>query len=375
MKKIYLSLLFILSLTYSSYAQWTTGTDISNTNSGSVGIGTTTPVSKLDVNGNGNYTGAVQIGNAQVNSNTTKLFIKNNYGGGKNWALSAGANSMTEEGFHIYNWTDNINIPLLSIANDGSTTVRSSLQIGNGKVNSNTTKLFINNNYGDGKNWALSAGANGITEQGFHLYNWTDYPDAPRFSIENTGSATFRNVTGGTLILMKSSTNIPGIIFQGATSSTVLEGGDDYFATTVGGSRRMTVFSNGTVGIGTNNPSGYMLAVNGSVHAKSVTVDIDNWPDFVFEKEYALPSLSALKAYVDQNHHLPEIPSKQEIADKGLELGEMNKLLIKKVEELTLYVIEQHKQIEILAEKDKLNQVQAEKIKEMEKRIDALSKR
>lgn len=97
----------------------------------------------------------------------------------------------------------------------------------------------------------------------------------------------------------------------------------------------------GNVGIGTTDSKGYKLAVNGSVIATSVTVKLyPNWPDYVFKKDYRLPSLTEVKTYIDKNQHLPEIPSAAEIAKDGLNLGDMNKLLMKKVEELTLYLIE-----------------------------------
>jgi len=68
------------------------------------------------------------------------------------------------------------------------------------------------------------------------------------------------------------------------------------------------------------------------------------WLDYVFKRDYALPALSDVKAFIDQNQYLPEIPSEQEIAKDGQNLGEMNKLLLKKVEELTLYLIEKDQQ-------------------------------
>ena len=102
--------------------------------------------------------------------------------------------------------------------------------------------------------------------------------------------------------------------------------------------------------IGTQTmPSGYKLAVNGSAIATAVFVKLYSaWPDYVFKPTYQLRPLTEVKAYIDQNQHLPEIPSADEIAKEGLNLGEMNKLLMKKVEELTLYLIENQKQIDEL---------------------------
>ncbi|MCJ8212047.1 hypothetical protein MUY27_20185 [Mucilaginibacter sp. RS28] len=93
------------------------------------------------------------------------------------------------------------------------------------------------------------------------------------------------------------------------------------------------------VGIGTTSPDA-KLAVKGTIHAQEVKVDINNWGDYVFKPNYNLTKLSDLKTYVDRNHHLPEIPSAQEIETKGANLGELVKLQMKKIEELTLYLIE-----------------------------------
>lgn len=103
----------------------------------------------------------------------------------------------------------------------------------------------------------------------------------------------------------------------------------------------------GRLSIGTTTPpTGYKLAVNGSVIATSVTVKLNSaWPDYVFKKGYKLPTLSNVKDYIDQNHHLPDMPSEKEVIDNGLNLGEMNKLLTKKIEELTLYLIEKEHEI------------------------------
>jgi hypothetical protein len=104
--------------------------------------------------------------------------------------------------------------------------------------------------------------------------------------------------------------------------------------------------SNGNVGIGTTQPD-YPLTVNGSIHAKEVRVDLNiPAPDYVFEKEYTLTSLDDIKTYIDQNKHLPEVPSAKEMEKNGVQLGEMNMILLKKIEELTLHAIEQQNMIE-----------------------------
>ncbi len=103
--------------------------------------------------------------------------------------------------------------------------------------------------------------------------------------------------------------------------------------------------SQGNVGIGTNSPMA-KLAVDGNILAKEIKVKTDiTVPDYVFEPDYELNSLDYIADYVKTNKHLPEIPSAKEINKDGLDLAEMNLLLLKKVEEMTLYAIQQDKEI------------------------------
>jgi hypothetical protein len=99
------------------------------------------------------------------------------------------------------------------------------------------------------------------------------------------------------------------------------------------------------VGIGTPDPD-EKLTVKGGIHARSVKVDL-NGPlaDYVFEADYKLRSLTDLHSYIKRFHHLPEMPSAKEAQSNGLDLGTMNQVLLKKVEELTLYLIRQSKEI------------------------------
>ena len=109
----------------------------------------------------------------------------------------------------------------------------------------------------------------------------------------------------------------------------------------------------GNVGIGTAKPK-HKLSVNGTIQAKEliVTTLANDWPDYVFDTEYKLTSLHELDKYVKSEKHLPGVPSADEIEEDGVKVGEMNKMLLQKVEELTLYVIELQKQIDEL-KKDK----------------------
>jgi hypothetical protein len=117
---------------------------------------------------------------------------------------------------------------------------------------------------------------------------------------------------------------------------------------------RMTINQAGNVGIGTTDPGSFKLAVNGKIWTQEVNVAMTNpGPDYVFEKEYDLLSLSELETYINQNKHLPEVPSAKEMEAEGLNLKEMNLLLLKKVEELTLHLIEMKKQLDGHEEKIK----------------------
>jgi len=98
----------------------------------------------------------------------------------------------------------------------------------------------------------------------------------------------------------------------------------------------------GNVGIGTADPGTWKLAVNGNIRAKEIKVET-GWADYVFLDDYRLPTLQEVEKHINEKGHLPNIPSAKEVDANGIQLGEMNKLLLEKIEELTLYIIEQNK--------------------------------
>jgi hypothetical protein len=128
-------------------------------------------------------------------------------------------------------------------------------------------------------------------------------------------------------------------------------------------SEKMRILDNGNVGIGTGTPKA-KLAVNGDILTTKVRVTMNNLPDYVFHTDYRLRPLSEVEQYIQQYHHLPEVPSAAEVKKEGLDLGDNQATLLKKIEELTLYVIDQNKKLE----------AQAKKQQQLEQRVNALQK-
>lgn len=127
-------------------------------------------------------------------------------------------------------------------------------------------------------------------------------------------------------------------------------------------SAKMTMLANGSLGIGTITTGTHKLAVEGSIGAREIKVEASSWSDFVFENNYKLRTLEEVEQHIDENGHLPEIPSEAEVTENGINLGEMNAKLLQKIEELTLYLIEQNKE----------NQEQRKLIEELQKEVSAL---
>ncbi|NQX42742.1 hypothetical protein SAMN05421820_11214 [Pedobacter steynii] len=139
--------------------------------------------------------------------------------------------------------------------------------------------------------------------------------------------------------------------FYGNTNSSInflrgpsYTGGSISFATD-NNTEKMRILYNGNVGIGLSNPL-EKLAVNGKIHAQEIKVDMQGWPDYVFKPAYRLSPLKEIKTFIDLNHHLPGIPSAEQVEKEGVHLGDMSAKLLKKIEELTLHLIEKENQLE-----------------------------
>lgn len=121
------------------------------------------------------------------------------------------------------------------------------------------------------------------------------------------------------------------------------------------GTELFSIDPNGVVAINTTSTAGnYQLYVGGGVIAEEVTVKLEgDWPDYVFDPSYDLPSLEALEAYTVKHRHLPHLPSSNEVEEKGQALGSNQKALVQKVEELTLHLIRLNKELKAAQEEIK----------------------
>ncbi|TKG91625.1 hypothetical protein EYV94_21615 [Puteibacter caeruleilacunae] len=118
----------------------------------------------------------------------------------------------------------------------------------------------------------------------------------------------------------------------------------------------------GNVGIKTNPSSEYVLSANGTIRAREIKVDATDWADFVFDENYQLMPIEEVAQFIEENGHLPEIPDAKTVKKQGVSVGDMNTKLLQKIEELTLYMIEQKR----------TNDAQAEELKALKKQNEKL---
>ena len=133
----------------------------------------------------------------------------------------------------------------------------------------------------------------------------------------------------------------------GRVNVTALPGAPTVFTTD------LYIDGTGNVGIGTMNTSTYKLSVNGNIRAKDIVVET-GWSDFVFENNYKLLPLEEVRAFIKTNKHLPGIPAANEIVKNGLKVAEAQTKMMQKIEELTLYLLEQNEKLKQLETKNQL---------------------
>ncbi|UOY06003.1 hypothetical protein L0P88_18960 [Muricauda sp. SCSIO 64092] len=215
-----------------------------------------------------------------------------------------------------------------------------------------TSRLWIDNQK---KTFHLSKGVNpekGITldNNGFIGIGTTTPKSLFNVSSGTSGDAIFRleadtdnnNEADNPMIQLRQDGDIIGVDMGFSENFGENQFGIAPWHSAQGGNRWDTFvinIGNGNVGIGTKTIEGnWKLAVKGKIRAEEIKVET-GWADYVFKEDYNLPTLQEVEQHIQEKGHLINIPTAQEVEENGIELGEMNKLLLEKIEELTLYVI------------------------------------
>lgn len=287
---------------------------------GNVGIGTGSPAALLDVNGG--------FSHFTYNSSGSVLAPSNGAGGlSIGWNRMGGGNAEV----NFYNVYDNAPTSFLFSQKTGASTVSDLLSIkSNGNIGIGTStpekslhikapgdariRLEATPGGANSQKWDVVSSGGGLLNSGYFGIVEVDV-NVARFIINNSGNVGI------------------GIAEPG-----------NYKLAVSGQTRIGTLAPTSTHGDA-------MLAVDGKMVSKSIYVTQQNWADFVFDKDYQLPKLSEIETYYKANGHLPLIPTALEVKENGVDLGEMNKLLLQKVEELTILLVEQEKRIEKLESK------------------------
>lgn len=134
---------------------------------------------------------------------------------------------------------------------------------------------------------------------------------------------------------------------------TIWHNSNSIFDLNSDGSLELSHFGQGSALIinGSGNDKLLQLESDGLLRARKIRIDLQTWSDYVFDENYPLMSLQELDAYIKEHRHLPGVPSEEQLKEEGMEVAEMNQILMEKVEELTLYVIELEKQMQQIREK------------------------
>jgi hypothetical protein len=228
-----------------------------------------------------------------------------------------------------------------------------------------------------------------------HWYGGIRFGDGTNINVMQVANGNVGVGTTGSNAKLQVFNNMNGLspfIATGINGSLIIDNvgsGENYYNASkfhqfqIGGISKMTINLNGNVGIGTANPD-EKLTVNGTIHSTEVKVTQNVPADYVFQKyyngkselkaDYVMPTLAEIEDFTRKNNHLPNVPSAKEIQEKGLSLGEMSNVLLQKVEELTLYVIEQNKKTQSQQEEIECLKAENERYKSLEERLAVIEK-
>jgi hypothetical protein len=336
------------------------GDDLHNTNSGRVGIGTTTPDAKLTLGTPGQTWTDFGL------TSDSRIGVVNGSGGRMAGILTSSATGGVLETF---NYAAGVYAPTLINPNGGD--------VGLGTLTP-TGRLNVAAPYNHGTTLNLTQSTNSWGTPAWfnaHRYIQTNFAgnqaEFKQFNVGGGGvSIGYSNVPtyGSPDALYVNGkvgigTNAPNHrLSLGAPSPgrhlAIWENGTGFYGLGNGTNQlqlfasnaanddaRMVIRSDGYVGIGTETPQS-LLAVNGKITCKEVEVTLANFPDYVFEEGYDLMTLNEVAAFIREHGHLPHVPSACEVEEYGLGLGEMNRILLEKVEELTLHAIAREEQMQ-----------------------------
>jgi hypothetical protein len=311
-----------------------------------VGIGVTNPSTKFHV-ASGSFGIKSQYSTAIIESTDTHLDLISSSDGiwGTSINLIEGNGTSNTDIWSIIRQTTN---------GLGNSSLRFNFGTSNNHFNSNKVTFNSNGNVGIGTTNPSSK---------LQLMNGND---GISFDSSNdwVGIGFNRSVKSGQIF----DTSKSGWQFTARNDRFSLEGYNGAF------SKLLNVLKNGNIGIGTINPGTWKLAVNGKIRAKEIKVET-GWSDFVFYDNYRLPTLQEVEKHIKQKGHLKDIPSAKEVEKSGIFLGEMNAKLLQKIEELTLYTIEQEKKINNIAKDNKTLKTMNSKLIELQKRLEKLEKK